>query len=124
MQAAGLKVTLIDFTLSRLLTQEGEVAFCDLNLDPEIFNGPKGDAQADTYRHMKKAVKNAWSSYVPTTNALWLDYLSDIMLTEKLPQATKRGDRSSLQAFKKDAGRATSASQLVWHTIFSGMWAV
>lgn len=30
-------VTLIDFTLSRLVTAWGEVAFCDLSADPELF---------------------------------------------------------------------------------------
>lgn len=44
-EALGLRVTLIDFTLSRLLTSEGDVAFCDLSADPALFNGPKGDAQ-------------------------------------------------------------------------------
>ena len=44
-ESAGVRVTLIDFTLSRLCTPEGEVAFCDLAADPELFNGPKGDAQ-------------------------------------------------------------------------------
>ena len=43
--AVGVRVTLIDFTLSRLRTPEGEVAFCDLAADPELFNGPKGDSQ-------------------------------------------------------------------------------
>jgi len=44
-ESAGVRVTLIDFTLSRLCTSEGEVAFCDLAADPELFKGPKGDAQ-------------------------------------------------------------------------------
>jgi hypothetical protein len=41
----GLAVTLIDFTLSRLQTLTGEVAFCDLGADPDLFKGPKGDCQ-------------------------------------------------------------------------------
>ena len=41
-----LQVTLIDFTLSRLVTVTGEVAFCDLAADPELFKGPKGSVQA------------------------------------------------------------------------------
>lgn len=36
---------LIDFTLSRLVTVTGEVAFCDLAADPELFKGPKGSVQ-------------------------------------------------------------------------------
>ena len=38
-------MTLIDFTLSRLVTVTGEVAFCDLAADPELFKGPKGSVQ-------------------------------------------------------------------------------
>jgi serine/threonine-protein kinase haspin len=44
-QTAGIRVSLIDFTLSRLVTQDGDVAYCDLSLDPELFKGPKGDPQ-------------------------------------------------------------------------------
>lgn len=40
-----MQVTLIDFTLSRLVTVTGEVAFCDLAADPELFKGPKGSVQ-------------------------------------------------------------------------------
>lgn len=42
---AGVTVTLIDFTLSRLTAVTGDVAFCDLAADPELFQGPKGDVQ-------------------------------------------------------------------------------
>jgi hypothetical protein len=31
------EVVLIDFTLSRLITCEGELAYCDLESDPELF---------------------------------------------------------------------------------------
>ena len=41
----GLLVTLIDFTLSRLITSDGNIAFSDLNADPDLFKGPKGDCQ-------------------------------------------------------------------------------
>ena len=44
-ECGGLAVTLIDFTLSRLRTAAGDVAFCDLAADPELFAGPKGDCQ-------------------------------------------------------------------------------
>jgi hypothetical protein len=46
----GTIATLIDFTASRLNTIAGDVAFCDLAADPEIFEGPKGECQFDTYR--------------------------------------------------------------------------
>ena len=40
-----MQVTLIDFTLSRLCTADGAGAYCDLEADPELFQGPKGDCQ-------------------------------------------------------------------------------
>lgn len=49
-QTEGVIATLIDFTASRLNTIAGDVAFCDLAADPEIFEGPKGECQFDTYR--------------------------------------------------------------------------
>lgn len=45
---AGVTVTLIDFTLSRLTAVTGDVAFCNLAADPELFQGPKGDAQVQS----------------------------------------------------------------------------
>lgn len=48
------QVTLIDFTLSRLVTVTGEVAFCDLAADPELFKGPKGSVQV-RWRHCSGA---------------------------------------------------------------------
>ena len=44
---AGLpQVSLIDFTTSRLVTEDGRLAFCDLSQDPEVFQGTVGDIQA------------------------------------------------------------------------------
>ena len=48
MATHGLAVTLIDFTLSRLQTLTGDVAFCDLGADPDLFKGPRGDCQVGT----------------------------------------------------------------------------
>lgn len=44
-QTAGIRCTLIDFTISRLRTLDGAVAFCDLAADPELFQGPKANVQ-------------------------------------------------------------------------------
>ena len=41
----GVLVTLIDFTLSRLQTVDGDTAFSDLEADPDLFKGPRGDCQ-------------------------------------------------------------------------------
>ncbi len=44
-ETAGVEVTLIDFTLSRLRTADGAGAFCDLSADPALFKGKRGDCQ-------------------------------------------------------------------------------
>ena len=49
-RSAGVRATLIDFSLSRLRTDAGHVAFFDLATDPELFQGPKGDVQVGVCR--------------------------------------------------------------------------
>lgn len=80
-------MTLIDFTLSRLDTPSG-VAFCNMEDDPELFEGPSDSLQAETYRRMRKAVKKDWKAHAPKTNALWLHYLADIVIAEKKVKGT------------------------------------
>lgn len=46
----GAEVTLIDFTASRLQTPGGDVAFCNLEAEEGLFDGPKGKPQFETYR--------------------------------------------------------------------------
>lgn len=47
--SSGVTVTLIDFTLSRLTAVMGDVAFCNLAADPQLFAGPKGDVQVRAF---------------------------------------------------------------------------
>ena len=120
-ESTGVRVTLIDFTLSRLTTREGETAFCDLSADPEIFNGPTGDPQAEAYRQMKRDVGD-WKEYVPRTNIIWLEYLLDIMIHYKCPPNCKKADRESLRALQRDAAGTGSAEEMLFHPFFAGMW--
>ncbi|KAK9813057.1 hypothetical protein WJX72_008207 [[Myrmecia] bisecta] len=121
MADAGVAVTLIDFTLSRLNTVTGEVAFLDLSADPELFQGPKGDCQAETYRRMKKATKDHWEAHRPETNTLWMHYLADTMLTlKKFPCSS--ADKRELRNFRKRALTYGSCGELVWDEFFSGSW--
>lgn len=54
--AAGMEVTLIDFTLSRLDSEGGATAFCDLEQDPALFLGPKGDCQVSLLEQAKTTI--------------------------------------------------------------------
>ena len=62
---AGVTVTLIDFTLSRLTAVTGDVAFCELAADPELFQGPKGDVQvpSDIHHCMQLSSNNESSKH-------------------------------------------------------------
>ncbi|GMH33792.1 hypothetical protein BSKO_01626 [Bryopsis sp. KO-2023] len=119
----GIEVVLIDFTLSRVGLENGEVAFCDLAMDPGLFQGPKRDCQADTYRRMRKAVKDQWADFCPKTNALWIHYLTDVLLTlKKIPMTDS--DKRDLRAFRKRALQAKSCCDLVFDSLFSALWHV
>lgn len=41
----GVEVVLIDFTLSRMSPERGQVVYYDLSQDPDIFKGPKWNQQ-------------------------------------------------------------------------------
>ena len=128
----GVFVSLIDFTLSRLAkgtkgSDSTDVVFCDLSADPEIFNGPEGDLQADAYRRMRDTVverngaSSPWEGHVPQTNAIWLEYLAGIMLHHK--GKWKAAEKEALEGFM---GRAREegecAESLVWDPLFAGSW--
>ncbi|CEF98084.1 Domain of unknown function DUF3635 [Ostreococcus tauri] len=119
-QTSGLDVAIIDFTLSRLTTGEGDV-FCDLNADPELFTGPKGHCQSETYRRMKRVTKGKWSTYNPKTNALWIHYLTDVILEQKdFPISVE--EKHELVAFRKRALEYESAGKALFDDLFKGIW--
>ncbi|XP_076376964.1 haspin isoform X2 [Megalopta genalis] len=75
----GVKVSIIDFTLSRV-TYQGCSVFNDLASDPSLFTA-QGEYQFEIYRLMKDKIKNNWSKFEPYTNILWLHYTLDKMIT-------------------------------------------
>ncbi|XP_046833564.1 MATH and LRR domain-containing protein PFE0570w isoform X1 [Vespa crabro] len=75
----GIKVCIIDFTLSRM-SYQGCCIFNDLALDPALFTA-QGEYQFEIYRLMKDKVQNNWQEFEPYTNILWLHYVLDKMLT-------------------------------------------
>ncbi|KAK9801322.1 hypothetical protein WJX73_003144 [Symbiochloris irregularis] len=118
----GVEVTLIDFTLSRLRTGKGQdVQFCNLNDDPALFQGPKGDCQADTYRRMKAKTRGHWEGFHPVTNTLWMHYLADIMLSCKKPPCSSEQLRA-LRGFRKRALGCKSSGEVLWDELFQGQW--
>ncbi|EIE19929.1 hypothetical protein COCSUDRAFT_54502 [Coccomyxa subellipsoidea C-169] len=118
---AGVEVTLIDFTLSRLRTADGAGAFCDLAADPELFQGPRGDCQADTYRRMKKATKGEWAAFHPATNCLWVHYLADTLLQLKtFPSSPDQ--KKALRSFRKRALTCGSCADLLLDEFLQSHW--
>ncbi|XP_043256120.1 uncharacterized protein LOC122399483 [Colletes gigas] len=75
----GVKVSIIDFTLSRVTYQECSI-FNDLASDPSLFIA-QGEYQFEIYRLMKDKIKNNWQTFEPYTNILWLHYTLDKMIT-------------------------------------------
>ncbi|XP_017883938.1 uncharacterized protein LOC108627272 [Ceratina calcarata] len=76
----GVKVSIIDFTLSRV-TYQGCSIFNDLSSDPTLFTA-QGEYQFEIYRLMRDKVKNNWHNFEPYTNILWLHYTLDKMIRE------------------------------------------
>ncbi|BES92067.1 Domain of unknown function (DUF3635) [Nesidiocoris tenuis] len=77
----GVKGTIIDFTLSRMTYESRIALYNDIGRDPDMFIG-HGDYQFEVYRQMKKDVGNEWSKFAPKTNARWLFYTIDKLLTK------------------------------------------
>ncbi|CAK9825332.1 Serine/threonine-protein kinase haspin homolog [Anthophora retusa] len=75
----NVKVSIIDFTLSRV-TYQGCSVFNDLASDPTLFTA-QGEYQFEIYRLMKDKVTNNWQKFEPYTNILWLHYTLDKMIT-------------------------------------------
>ncbi|KAL1534993.1 non-specific serine/threonine protein kinase [Salvia divinorum] len=116
----GLVISIIDFTLSRMNTGE-DILFLDLSSDPEIFEGPKGDKQADTYRKMRDVTDECWEGSFPKTNVLWLQYLVDILLLKKSFERISKDERG-LRSLKKRLNTYGSAKQCVHDPFFSDLF--
>nr|XP_037289756.1 serine/threonine-protein kinase haspin-like [Rhipicephalus microplus] len=78
-RTAGVKASIIDYTLSRM-RKGREVVYTDVSHDTALFKGI-GSSHDD------------WEAYHPRTNALWLSYLLH-KLTDKLPR-TKQAAKVS-----------------------------
>ena len=121
-KTGGLHMQLIDFTLSRL-EANGRVLFCNLEEDPEIFMGTAGVCQFDTYRRMRKVLRKRWESSNLRTNAMWMHYLADTLLTEKAQDMVLSSDEErALRGFRKRALGYDCAGDAVRDELFDDMW--
>lgn len=64
--STGIKATIIDFGLSRLIDSDGKVIHS--SIPDDVFEG-KG-AQWDVYRSIRDTVDGDWSTYKPITNVM------------------------------------------------------
>ncbi|KAJ7514860.1 hypothetical protein O6H91_23G063400 [Diphasiastrum complanatum] len=116
----GVFVSLIDFTLSRIDTGK-QVLFCNLSADPAIFEGPKGDLQADTYRRMLKVTGGRWEAGFPRTNCLWIHYLADTILTRKAFRCSPK-EKQMMRTFRKRVLLYNSAKAASTDNFFEDMF--
>ncbi|XP_043471396.1 hybrid signal transduction histidine kinase M isoform X2 [Leptopilina heterotoma] len=113
----GLKVAIIDFTLSRM-SYKGCCIFNDLALDPALFTA-EGEYQFEIYRLMRDKLSNDWQTFEPYTNILWLHYTIDKMITsvryDKKKMTTKihKNGIEKLKNLKKEILSYGSAYDLV-----------
>ena len=78
-----IRATIIDFSLSRLQTENGgERVFFDLESDPELFVAEGDDIQFGVYKEMRRETESDWGKFTPKTNVLWLEYLLTKLSTE------------------------------------------
>ncbi|XP_025421593.1 myb-like protein D [Sipha flava] len=96
----GVKVTIIDFTLSRI-THYNKSVYNDLAEDTELFTSD-GDYQFEIYRLMQKETNDQWALYKPKTNIYWLHYVLDKMLeTVHYKRTTTAVHNSGLKHLQK-----------------------
>ncbi|KAE9593729.1 hypothetical protein Lal_00036463 [Lupinus albus] len=115
----GLLVSIIDFTLSRINTGD-RILYLDLSSDPDLFKGPKGDKQSETYRRMKDVTEDWWEGSFPKTNVLWLHYLVDILLLKKSFERTSKNERD-LRSLKKRLDKYNSAKEAINDPFFNDL---
>ncbi|XP_040165523.1 serine/threonine-protein kinase haspin homolog [Anopheles arabiensis] len=96
----GLKATIIDYTLSRIV-YSGLCLFNDLSTDEELFTA-EGDYQFEIYRNMKTVLQNRWDQHAPRTNVYWLHYLLDKLTSVRnFREKTSKAHKAGMKAMKQ-----------------------
>lgn len=75
-------------------------------------------------RRMRKLTCKDWTGSFPGTNVLWLLYLAELLLSSEkpIPGATAAQKRN-LREFKKRLAGYSNCSDVIWDTLFEGLWA-
>ncbi|CAL2040816.1 unnamed protein product [Caenorhabditis brenneri] len=82
LEVHGVKVNIIDFTLSRI-SKEGTTVYLDLEQDPTIFEG-ENDPQFDVYREMRKSNRGDWKVFNAKSNLMWIEYIGKRLLEPEI----------------------------------------
>ncbi|WKY00998.1 hypothetical protein Q1695_015195 [Nippostrongylus brasiliensis] len=113
----GVKVHLIDFTLSRM-SKEGTTIFRDLENDEELFTGD-GDYQFDIYRMMRKSNQGDWLAFNPKSNCFWMHYLAMQLINKrKCKKAIPKKKRHELTSIWDHLLEFDSVRELFTHDDF------
>ncbi|XGW18398.1 hypothetical protein V3C99_002768 [Haemonchus contortus] len=120
LRSYGLKVHLIDFTLSRL-SKEGTTIFRDLESDEELFAG-SGDYQFDIYRMMRHSNEGDWLAFNPKSNCFWMHYLAVQLISKrKCKKAIPKKRQRELQKIWDNLLGFESVKELFTHDDFYDM---
>ena len=95
----GKKVSIIDFTLSRV-SKDGFTIYDDLEKYKELFSGV-GDYQFEIYRKMRLENRGDWSKFCPKTNILWCEYLLHKLIDDKKYRARSKPHYAALGSLKE-----------------------
>ncbi|KAJ6648324.1 Serine/threonine-protein kinase haspin like [Pseudolycoriella hygida] len=122
----GIKVTIIDYTLSRMLS-DGIVLYNDLSNDEDLFTG-NDDYQYEIYRLVRSNLENDWQRFEPFNNVLWLHYIIDKLINGARYKNTKsRKHRSAIEELMvirdeitnyKSAAETTPVENMVSFKVF------
>ncbi|GBM51517.1 Serine/threonine-protein kinase haspin [Araneus ventricosus] len=93
----GLIVTIIDFTLSRVL-HEGCIFYNNL-ADDSLFD-QTGDYQFQVYKDTKKLLNNEWHKCLLYSNVLWLTYLCVKLLENDYSRPSSKKHEEGLNNIK------------------------
>ncbi|KAI1694863.1 haspin like kinase domain-containing protein [Ditylenchus destructor] len=75
LKSCGVVLTLIDYTHSRVKTEQG-LFYTNMG-QQSIFDG--SGRQTKVYKDMRDINGNSWAEFNPQTNVLWLEYLAELL---------------------------------------------